>query len=404
MRIIQVHNYYGSEAPSGENAVVDAERRLLEKAGHSVELFSRHSDSIRKLKYLGLVAGALATPWNPFSARALREHVKTFNPDVVHVHNTFPLISPSIFPALRGHAPRVLTLHNYRLFCAAGIPLRHGKLCTLCIENHSVRPALRFGCYRGSKLATWPLAANIAFNRALGTWQKEVDAFIVFSEFQRDMVINAGLPAELVHIKPNFYTGNPEILPWSSRDGEIVFVGRLTREKGTHTLIEAWRHWGANAPKLVVIGDGDERKDLENSAQGLPVTFLGQVASAVAIRAIANARLMVLPSETFEGFPMVIGEAFAHATPVAVSDIGPLPALVQPVEAGIAFPPGDAAALFRTVSSLWSQPVKLAEMSQNARHAFENAYTEEANLKRLIEIYDTAKQVADARIRKGARG
>lgn len=397
LKILQVHNFYGSEAPSGENKVVDEERDLLTRAGHSVTLFSRHSDSIRSKGLWGKLVGGFSTPWNPYAAADLARSASALRPDIVHVHNTFPLISPAAFPALNGKAPRVLTLHNYRLFCAAGIPMREGSICTECLDTRSVAPAMRYRCYRQSLPATLPLAANIALHRKRGTWQRNVDAFIVFSEFQRDTMIAAGLPSELVHIKPNFYDGMPEVLPQETRSLDVVFVGRLTPEKGVHTLIEAWRSWGAAAPHLTLIGDGDQRVTLEGKAKGLPISFLGQLPAEAAVAAIAKAKLLVLPSECFEGFPMVLGEAFAHGTPVAVSDIGPLPSYVEPPDAGITFPPGNAKALYTQIAQLWGDQAAVAKKGANARRAFEAEYTADANLDRLYEIYDAASQVYHAR-------
>ena len=159
MRILLVHNFYGSAAPSGENQVFEAEKVLLQSRGHEVAEFTRHSDEIRGPGVWGSIKGAAATRWNPWAAQAIRRAVARFLPDVVHVHNTFPLISPSIFHALAGMGvARVLTLHNYRLFCPAAIPMRAGQVCTDCLDRRSVLPALQHGCYRNSRLATVPLA------------------------------------------------------------------------------------------------------------------------------------------------------------------------------------------------------------------------------------------------------
>ena len=194
MRLLVVHNFYGSEAPSGENMVYQAEKALLKSRGHSVEEFTRHSDEIRSKGFRGQLRGALATPWSRRSARELRNHVERMRPDVVHVHNTFPLISPSIFHAIGHRAARVLTLHNYRIFCAAAIPMRHGRVCTECLDSRSVLPSLRYGCYRDSRAATVPLAAGVALHRRLGTWSNHVEAFISLTEFQRELLSWSGLP------------------------------------------------------------------------------------------------------------------------------------------------------------------------------------------------------------------
>lgn len=391
MKVLLVHNFYGSSAPSGENTVLEAEWALLKKNGNEIETFFRHSDQIRERGIFGDFLGAFSTPWNPFSAASLRRKVEEFRPEVVHVHNTFPLLSPAIFWAVGHRAARVLTLHNYRLYCPAAIPMREGKICTLCLDKHSVLPALRHGCYRGSRIATAPLALSVALHRRIGTWRRQVEAFIALSDFQGRMMVKAGLPAERVHVKPNFFPGNPRVVPWNSRSPVVVFAGRLSAEKGVETLIRAWVDWGMKAPELRVLGDGPLTERLKSMAGGKArVRFLGQVKSQIAEAEIGRARLLVLPSECFEGFPMVIREGFALGTPVAVSNIGPLPSIVQAGRNGVVFRAGDPVSLFETVRSIWNQPERLKALGWGARETFERYYSEEVNYKQLMAIYDAA--------------
>lgn len=395
MKILLVHNFYGSAAPSGENQVFDAERELLRNHGHEVETFTRHSDEIRAKGIGGEITGAMATPWNPWTTQAIRRKIAAFTPDIVHAHNTFPLISPSIFHAVGTRAARVLTLHNYRLFCPAGIPMRNGTVCTTCLDRHSAWPGLRHGCYRNSWLATMPLAANVALHRFLGTWRKEVDAFITLSEFQRERMITAGLPVDQVQVKPNFYPGAPVAVPWTERRPCAVFAGRLTAEKGVEALIRAWLLWGAAAPELRIVGDGGLRSTLEQLAAThpeAPIRFLGQVDGKAAQAEIARARLLVLPSEWFEGFPMVVREAFAFGTPAAVSAIGPLPTIVRHGVNGVVFSPADPPSLLSQVLQAWETPGLLERLGQGARAAFETAYTEESNYQTLMDIYRKAQE------------
>jgi len=390
MKVLLVHNFYGSEAPSGENVVFEAEKALLERRGHTVRAFTRHSDEIRGQGLHGAIKGAAAVPWNPFAAAALRKVVDDFQPDVVHAHNTFPLISPAVFHAIGPRAARVLTLHNYRLLCPAAIPMRDGKVCTDCIQRRSVLPALQHGCYRGSRLATVPLAMNVALHRRIGTWQHQVDAFVALSEFQKQVMTQGGLPPAKLHVKPNFYAGDPLVAPFQQRLDYVVFVGRLGQEKGVHTLIEAWRRWGENAPELRLVGDGPLREQLQKQAQGLRVRFMGQVPANEAQAQIANARLLVLPSECFEGFPMVVREAFAFGTPVAVSRLGPLPSIVDHGVNGVVFEPANAASLLSAVQSALVDSAALAAMAFGARQAFDVLYNEQANYQMLMDIYQQA--------------
>lgn len=395
MRILFVHNFYGSAVPSGENQVFDTERELLLERGHEVEMFTRHSDEIRSQGAWGSFKGALATPWNPWMAKSISRAVQRFSPDVVHVHNTFPLISPAIFHAIGNRAARVLTLHNYRLFCPAAIPMREGKVCTECLDSHTVLPALLHGCYRNSRLATTPLAANVGLHRFLGTWTHQVDAFITLTEFQRERMDAAGLPADRVHVKPNFYPGSPVTVPWAEHRPYAVFAGRLTAEKGVETLVRAWLLWGVEAPELHIIGDGILRGELERLAATkplVPIRFLGQLTREAAQIEIAHARLLVLPSECFETFGLVVLEAAAFGTPAAVSDIGPLPFIVRHGVSGIVFTPGDPHSLLHEVRRAWTAPGILEGLGLAARASFESSYTEDSNYQTLMAIYNKAQE------------
>jgi len=401
MRILLVHNFYGSSAPSGESQVYETEKDMLQSRGHDLAEFTRHSDEIRGRGAWGAIKGAAATPWSPWAARDIRQAVAHFRPDVVHVHNTFPLISPSIFHALAGMGvSRVLTLHNYRLFCPAAILMRAGHVCADCLTRRSVLPALQHGCYRGSRLATLPLATNVALHRLLGTWTKQVEVFIALTEFQRERVIQAGLPADLVHVKPNFYPGNPAIVPWADRKASVVFAGRLTAEKGVLVLVRAWLIWGASAPELRIVGEGGLRVELERlaaTAPDVPIRFLGQLGGAAAQDEIARASLLVLPSECFEGFPMVVREAFAFGTPAAVSNIGPLPSIVRQGDNGVLFAPGEPQSLLAAVRMVWETAGELERLAAGARRSFETLYTEEANYRILMAIYAQAMEASQRR-------
>lgn len=363
---------------------------MLQDYGHEVEVFVRHSDNIRSKGELGKVIGGIVTPWNFQMIHAIKRTVRRFCPDVVHIHNTFPLISPSIFHAIGSYFPRVMTLHNYRLFCPAGIPMRDGKICIDCLRERTPLPALYYGCYRDSHVSTIPLAISVALHRALGTWTQQVEAFIALSDFQRNLMSSAGLPLTKVHVKPNFFPGIPEVMAWRERHGYVVFVGRLSREKGLICLLQAWAGWGPSAPELRIVGDGNLRPTLEKMASGLPVHFLGQMPAAAAQAQIAGANLLVLPSECFEGFPMVVPEAFAFGTPVAVSNLGPLPSIVASGENGLVFEPSAPHSLLEVVQSAWQTPGLLERIGKHARAEFEEKYTEDANYSRLIKIYESA--------------
>lgn len=398
MKILMVHNYYGSENPSGENLAFDEERNMLRNRGHNVLEFTRHSDEIRSQGAWGLVKGALSTPWNRKAAYELRQMVAHFKPDVVHAHNTFPLISASVFHSIGPQVARVLTLHNYRLFCPAGSCLREGSICTDCLDTRTTWPSIRHGCYRDSRIATLPLALSVELHRAAGTWSQQVDAFIALSEFQRRLMVSAGLPSDQMHVKPNFYPGNPAVRPWHKRQGYVVFAGRLTQEKGLKSLLLAWRAWGADAPELRLVGDGNLKSELEQFSKDLPVRFLGQLPSTETFEQIAAAHLLVLPSESFEGFPMVLREAFAFGTPVAVSRLGPLPSIVEENNNGVLFEPCNPESILTVVRNAWEAPHELERLAIGARKSFDSLYNVDSNYRSLIKVYENAIDVSRRRM------
>lgn len=394
-RIVLAHNHYGSGAPSGENLVFEAERRLLQERGHDVLSFERWSDGIRGQGIRGLATGALSTPWNPFAARRLRALLIRERPDVLHVHNPFPLLSPAVFHAARGlSVATVWTLHNYRPFCSAATLLRDGAPCTECIDRRSPAPGVAHGCYRGSRIATLPLAAMIDVLDRAGTLAREVDAFVVLTEFQREMVIRAGLPAGRVHVKPNFHPAPPPVVPWPAREPRVLFAGRLGPEKGVRVLLDAWALW-PDAPLLEIAGDGPERGSLEARAREMGlhdrVRFLGQLSPAEVERRIGGARLLAVPSLCFEGFPLVVRDAFAAGVPVVASRLGALERIVGDGTTGLLFAPGDPVDLRRRVSRAWADPGLLASLGAAARTAFEERYTADRAYGALLSVYEAAR-------------
>ena len=369
------------------------EREILRSYGHEISEFVCHSDEFRNKGLLKLLKTAIQVPWNLRMRNKLTKLVEEFDPDIIHVHNTFPMISPSIFYGIKGRAAVVLTLHNYRLFCPAAIPLRDGQICTECLDRYSALPAITHGCYKHSRIATLPIALNVALHRWLKTWKSKVDAFITLSEFQKKKLSSAGLPLPKVYVKPNFYANSFLPLPWSDRGAYVTFVGRLSQEKGIFSLLMGWKNWyeiDKNIPELRIVGDGPLKQKLEQLAINLPIRFFGQVSSEEAQNQIANARLLILPSECYEGFPMVIAEAFALGTPVAASNLGPLPFIVENKINGVLFEPNNYSSLRLAIESVWKSPVKLKQMGIQARKSFEQKYTADINYQILTNIYAAA--------------
>jgi glycosyltransferase involved in cell wall biosynthesis len=257
-----------------------------------------------------------------------------------------------------------------------------------------VIPGLRYGCYRGSRLATIPLALSIALHRQIGTWTKHVDRFITLTQYQREMVIHAGLSSSLVCVKPQFYPGDPEPVPWIERDDRVLFVGRLSPEKGIRDLLSAWRILGPDGPNLDIVGDGPDRKALEGQIEwdGLDrVRLLGQLSFDETQNRIARSRLLVVPSTWFEGFPMVIREAYALGVPVAASRLGSLAELVTEGANGLLFSPNSPEQIAGVIRKSWNDKQGLEKLATGARQSFLASYTEDANFETLMTIYEGAR-------------
>jgi len=393
MRLLVVHNRYRTGQPSGEDVVVDRDLQVLAAAGHEVQTYLRESDEIASWSTAARATLPGRVLWSPADARALGRMVADLRPDVVHVHNTFPVISPSVLGAVRRQGvPVVATLHNYRLFCASGLLLREGRPCTECIGRTPL-PGLLHGCYRDSRVATAPLTASIALHGALGTWVRGVNRFVVMTEFARSMVTRAGLPAERVVVRPHGVSDAPQV-----REGVgegFLFVGRLSREKGIDLLIDAWDN---SLGRLYVIGEGDLATELRRRVhdRGLDVVFLGSMEHAEARRRMASARAVVVPSRAFETFGLAAVEAMAAGVPVVVAGHGALAELVERTGAGLTHRPNDAHDLRRALGQMDGAMSHL--LGARARDAYLAQYSMERAVGALEGIYrDVIREVSGVR-------
>jgi glycosyltransferase involved in cell wall biosynthesis len=386
MRVMLIHNFYRSSAPSGEDEVVRGEQALLEANGIEIVPFMRYNDDLPD-GVSGAVGASFSNAWSFESRRALRGLIAAHRPDVAHFHNTFPQISPAAYSACReAGVPVVQTLHNYRMFCANGLLNRGGEPCEQCIGRAPL-PALVHACYRDSRAATVGMVMGSALHRARRTYESQVDRFIVHTEFARQRFIAHGLLPERIAIRGNCLPQDPGI--GSGSGGYALYVGRLTAEKGVRTLIRAWRK--LPGIPLRIAGDGELRASLERDAAGLPVEFLGRVSPARVLELMQNASLLVVPSECYEGFPRVIVEAFATGAAVVAADIGGLGELVCEGTGGLKFRSGSADELAAAVMRSWHASELRARQRDVNRRRFETEYSPNAGFESLRHIYESAR-------------
>lgn len=384
MKILQVHNYY--QQPGGEDAVVAAERALLEQHGHQVVQYTKHNDEVERMPKLRLAA---KTIYNRESERAVRHLLRSESPDVIHAHNLFPLISPSLYSAaLAANIPVIQTLHNFRLLCPSATLFRDGRICEDCVGRVPYR-AVVHSCYRNDRAASAVAASMLAVHNALGSWTRGVHTFIALSQFSKAKLVQGGLDPGKIAVKPNFLTRDPGV--GDGAGGYALFAGRLAKEKGLGTLLDAWALLETPVP-LKIVGDGEMMPWLRERASALPnVEVLGRCDHGKLLQFLQGASLAIVPSKWYEGgVPCVIIEALACGTPLLTSRLPSLEDVVVDGETGYRFEIGSAQALARLVEEIWRTPNRAAEMRTGARKLYERVFSAGANYPALIEIYNKA--------------
>lgn len=376
-RIIVVHNSY--QHYGGEDSVVEAEITLLRAHQHEVQTYTRSNDDVRGMSSIAL---ARQTFWSGSTLHEVSNLIRSFTPDVIHVHNTFPLISPSVYWAAdRAGIPVVQTLHNFRLLCLNALLLREGRVCEDCLGKAPWRGVVRT-CYRHSRAASATLAGMLSLHRGLGAYRNKVTRYIALNDFCREKFIEGGLPAERIMVKPNFvdFTA-PKPLPRKN----VLFVGRLSAEKGVATLAQAMMR--SPDVRLRIAGDGPDAALLD----GLGSTeHLGRLSGNEVRQEMTRSTALVVPSIWYENFPRTIVEAFACGLPVIASRIGALSDIVRDGETGLLFEAGNAQDLADKLAWSQSHPEIMASMGQKARAQYEKEFSAEVNYQRLLEIYSEA--------------
>jgi glycosyltransferase involved in cell wall biosynthesis len=359
---------------------------LLRQHGHTVETFEDHN---ARIEDLGLVALALGTIWSETSRLRLKDILQKLRPEIVHFHNIFPLISPSAYYACHEvKAAVVQSLHNYRLLCPVATLYRDNHVCEDCLGRFITWPGILHACYRGSYPRSAVVTAMLSAHRILDTWSKMVDAYIALTKFSQAKFIEGGLPSQKIFLKSNFVASDPG--PKLKNGSFALFVGRLSEEKGIRTLISAWK--SLSVP-LRIVGDGPLRQDLLQELSRLnagEVEYLGVLPKQDVLTLMKQACILIFPSEWYEGFPLVIAEAFACGLPVVASDIGSQAEIVRNGYSGLHFRVGNLADLREKIQWCFQNPQELFRLSENARREYVEKYTPQQNYRRLTEIYSYA--------------
>lgn len=387
-RILIVHNYY--QVPGGEDMVVKNEKKMLQDNGHEVTLYTRNNFELRGFS----IFQKLCLPFTiVFSLRTYKEIKKIIREkkiDIVHVHNTLSLISPSVYyAALACKVPVVQTIHNFRLLCPGATFYRteaydFGHICEDCISK-GLKCALKHKCYRDSMMDTLGSVINLKIHRFLGTYRKL--NYICLTEFNKKKLLELNIKGKKrvdekkIFVKSNFVNVDRTVIPFHRRKNQFIFVGRLDKLKGINLLLEAWRE--IHSYELIICGTGPEEEWCRNYIEDnrmFNVKMMGLISNDEAMNMIAESKALILPTQWYEGFPMTIVESMACGTPVIGSDIGNVGNLIKDGVNGLKFK-------FDSVNSVREAVMGIFDMCHESRTYYEKYYTEIDNYQTLLYIY-----------------
>lgn len=389
LRIVHAHNFYLQAG--GEDTAFAAEVALLRERGQQVVEYVETNKSIAAKSQINVAAQTL---WSWESKKKFAILLANEKPDVVHFHNTFPLISPSVYYACaEAGIPVVQSLDNPRLICPSANLYRDGKLCEDCVGRTVAWPGVVHRCYHDSAVHSAVVASMVALHRLKGTWNTKVGLYLVATEFYRRKFIEGGLPAEKIVVKPHFISPDPGTRSSAAISRGALFIGRLDPEKGILTMMSAWKNLH-NIP-LRIRGEGQletyVRRSIQDNNLTESVEIVGRLSREDLTTTIQNSSFLLWPSEGFyETFGYVAVESFSCGVPVIASRIGVPGAIVTDGVTGILFNPGDPTDLATKVRWAWDHPAEMARMGMNARHEYETKYTADTNYEMLMTAYNRA--------------
>ena len=388
MRLLLVHNRYRAIEPSGENYVVESEAHELSRRGHEVQVWGPSSDEIAGYGTREKVALPGRVVWSRKSRSALGDALDRHRPDVVHLHNTFPLISGSILGLLADRkVPTVATLHNYRLLCASGVLFREGRICHDCVGSSTLH-GVRHGCYRDSRLATVPITASNLLH--LDRW-KRLNALLTLSSAQRDVFVQAGFEPDRIIVKPNFVTEFPGSAVVTPPGEGFVYAGRLAETKGLRVVMDAWVQLEARGlrPPLTIIGTGPLESEVERFCASHPwVRAVGRLSRDECFEAFRACRAVLVPSIWEETFGLVVAEAMMFGRAAVATKLGSFPDLIRHRDDGLLVAPNDPSELAAAVEELCLDDRLPATLGLAARQTYQRRFRPDPNLALLESIYE----------------
>lgn len=382
--ILIVHNYY--QIPGGEDSVVINEKKMLESNGHKVFMYTRHNNEIKELNMLGRIRLAFDTIYSIKTIREVKKIIKENKIDIVHVHNTFPLISPSVYKAAYDCGVKVVqTIHNFRLLCPSATFTCNGGICEKCLSG-GLKFSIRNKCYRNSRVQTFIVVLMLKINRIIGSYAK-VSNYIALTNFSKQK-LSMLVPKDKIVVKPNFINKkNTETISVENRN-YFMFLGRIDKLKGIDILLDAWK--SIKGEKLIIVGSGPEEDRVKNYIYNNKIDnidFLGYRKKEEVIDLLSKAKALIIPSQWYEGLPMTLVESFSMNVPVIASKLGNLENLVNDGVNGLLFKYDDKFDLANKINQVSNDKELAFKLSIGAKVSFEELYNKEINYQTLINIY-----------------
>jgi glycosyltransferase involved in cell wall biosynthesis len=382
MKILLIHNFY--QISGGEDSVFKNEKELLQANGVDVDTYTVHNDSINSS--LSKILIIFSSVFNVAMFFRFYKYLSESKPDIVHVHNFFPIISPSIFWVCKmKNIPVVHTLHNFRIVCPTATLMFDGKVTERSITHNSWW-AIKKAVYKNSAVGTASLAAMIEFNKRIGTWNRAVTKLIALTDFAKQKYIEAGIIEKNIIVKPNFV--NDSMQPNFYKEKYAIFVGRISEEKGIENLLKTWEE--IDYP-LIVIGDGPLREILLKNSNS-DVIYKGKLNKKQVLKLVSNAKFLIMASTWYEGLPMVLVEALSVATPCIVPRLGGMASVVKDDICGLCYQPNNVEDMRAKIQMLIDDQELAIRLSQGAYKEFMEHYTSNQNYRQLICIYKQAIQ------------
>lgn len=384
MKVLVVHNRYFERG--GEDVVVENTIRLLRKFDHEVIIYEHSNHEIEQFSFLEKIKLAISkVVWSKKTYQEVRKLIQKEKPDIVHTHNIFVLISPSVYYACQDESvPVVHTFHNYRFLCANGSLFRNGHVCLDCLKGN-YGSALVHRCWKDSFIITFIFMRMLRIHFRRKTFQDKVDAYIALTDFGKELFVRGGIPRHKIHVCSNFVDVKEE--KRQNFENFAIFAGRLVDHKGVYTLIEAFKKNSTH--KLVLIGDGPAYKELEEKTAAMSnVKLLGRLSYKDTMDYLKKAAFLIFPSEWYEGAPLTVIESLAYGVPVLIGDIAFKGEGIQESGSGLEFKTGNSDDLAEKIKYLMNNRNILIQMGERARELYEARHTPEKNYNTLMQIYN----------------